>query len=300
MKVLVTGSDGQLAMDLIPLLDSTGLELCSLNSAMLDITEKEAVLKAAVDFSPELIINCAAYTNVDKAEEESELAFKVNSEGAANIADAALASKALCIHISTDFVFDGQKTTPYIELDETKPLSVYGKSKLRGEEEILKSECDSMIIRTSWLYGAHGNNFVKTILALAKEREVLKFVDDQVSSPTWTGDLAGALVKIAKLKQAGETKTGIYHYSNDSEGRGISWYDLAVAIVEEARDMGVELKCICVEPILTSAYPTPAKRPAYSVLSTGKFEQDFPDCPIEPWRGSLGKMLRQLYGEKNA
>lgn len=297
MKVLVTGADGQLGCDLVPLLESAGFETSSYNSATLDITDREAVLKIVESVSPEVIVNCAAYTKVDKAEEESELAFKVNAEGPTNLADAALSSKALLIHISTDFVFDGQKITPYTELDKVGPLSIYGKSKLRGEDEILKSKCDSMIIRTSWLYGARGNNFVKTILRLAKEKELLKVVDDQVGSPTWTGDLAGALVKIVKLKEAGETKTGIYHYSNKGD---ISWYDFAVAIVEEAEVFEEELKCNCVEPILTSAYPTLAKRPAYSVLSTEKFEQDFPDCPIEPWRASLKKMMDQLYGDRDA
>lgn len=296
MKVLVTGSDGQLAKDLIPLLDSAGFEMCSLNSAMLDITDKEAVLKAVADFSPELIINCAAYTKVDKAEEERELAFKINAEGAANMAEVAVASKALLIHISTDFVFDGLKSTPYSELDATNPLSIYGKSKLKGEDEILKRACDSLIIRTSWLYGALGKNFVKTMLRLAGEREVLTVVEDQIGSPTWTGDLAGVITEIAKLKKAGDTRTGIYHYSNKGE---ISWFDLARAIVEEARSIGEELKCERVEPIPTSAYPTPAKRPPYSALSTKKIERDF-DISIPHWRVSLKRMIGQLYGDTDA
>lgn len=296
MKVLVTGSNGQLAKDLIPLLDSAGFESFSFDLPALDISDREAVLKKVEVISPEIIINCAAYTQVDKAEEESELAFKANAEGAANMAEAALSCKALLVHISTDFVFDGLKSTPYSELDATNPLSIYGKSKLKGEDEILKRACDSLIIRTSWLYGTGGKNFVKTMLRLAKEREILKVVDDQIGSPTWARDLAGVVTEIAKLKKAGEVRTGIYHYSNSGE---ISWFDFAEAIIEEARAMGEELKCARVEPIPTSEYPTPAKRPPYSALSTEKFERDF-DIAIEPWRGSLKRMLIELQGEKNA
>jgi dTDP-4-dehydrorhamnose reductase len=296
MKVLVTGSDGQLAKDLVPLLDIAGYETLSLNYTALDITDKEAVLKAVEISSPEIIINCASYTQVDKAEEESKLAFQVNGDGAANIAEAALTSNALLIHISTDFVFDGLKSTPYTELDATNPLSVYGKSKLKGEDEILKRACDSLIIRTSWLYGTCGKNFVKTILRLAKERAVLEVVDDQVGSPTWTVDLAGVIAHIAALRAAGSIHTGIYNYSNRGE---ISWYDFAVAIVEEARINNVELKCDRVEPIESSAYPTPAERPPYSVLSTKEIERDF-NISIPDWRVSLKKMLEQLYGETDA
>jgi dTDP-4-dehydrorhamnose reductase len=221
-----------------------GFEVLSLNSSALDITDRDALSKAAEDFSPDIIVNCSAYTKVDKAEEESELAFR------------------------------------------------------KGEEEILRSGCDSIIIRTSWLYGTGGKNFVKTILALAKERELLKVVDDQIGSPTWTGDLAGAIVHLATKKISGDTKTGIYNYTNRSTD-GISWYDFAKAIIEEARECGEELKCTNVEPIPSSEYPTPAKRPAYSVLSTEKFERDF-DILIEPWRGSLRKMLIELQGARDA
>lgn len=296
MKVLITGAGGQLASDLIPLFNRAGFECSLFDSTMLDISDREAVLKAALSFSPEVIINCAAYTLVDKAEEESELVFKVNAQGAANLADAAVAAGALLIHISTDFVFDGQKSTPYTELDETNPLSIYGKSKLKGEEEILKRACDSIIIRTSWLYGAHGKNFVKTIVRLAREREVLKVVNDQFGSPTWTGDLAGVLVKIAELKKAGGVRGGIYNFSNAG---AISWYDFAVVILEDALVLGEELKCERIEPIPGLEYPTPAKRPAYSVLSTKKIVNDF-DIEIEPWRVSLKKMLKQLFGDIDA
>jgi dTDP-4-dehydrorhamnose reductase len=296
MKVLVTGTGGQLAKDLIPLLDIAGFYITPLNSAMLDITDKEAVLRAVKNISPEIIINCAAYTKVDKAEEESELAFKVNGEGAANLADGATACKALLIHISTDFVFDGLKSTPYTELDAVNPLSLYGKSKLKGEEETLKRACDSLIIRTSWLYGTGGKNFVKTILRLARERELLKVVDDQTGSPTWSGDLAKVILRITELKRAGTTKTGIYHYCNDGV---ISWFDFAVAIVEEAKAINVELKCTRVEPIPSTAYPLPAKRPSFSALSTKKIENDF-DISIPQWRVSLKKMLRDLQGESDA
>jgi dTDP-4-dehydrorhamnose reductase len=296
MKVLITGAGGQLGSDLIPRLYCAGFEVLSLNSAALDITDKEALGKAAGEFSPDIIVNCAAYTLVDKAEEESELAFRVNFEGAKNLAEAALENKALLIHISTDFVFDGEQSKPYTESDATNPLSVYGKSKLKGEEETLRSGCDSIIIRTSWLYGTGGKNFVKTILRLAKEKKTLKVVDDQIGSPTWTGDLAGAIAHIAALHASGDNKTGIYNYTNRG---GISWYEFAVAIVKEARALGEELKCERVEPIPSSEYPTPAKRPAYSVLSTEKFERDF-DILIEPWRGSLRKMLIELQGARDA
>lgn len=290
MKILVIGAHGQLGRDLISRIGSPFSEVVPLDLPDLDITDREAVLKAVEEVSPEMIVNCAAYTLVDKAEEESGLAFEVNGEGALTVAQAALACKTPLIHISTDFVFDGGKSTPYTESDEPSPLSVYGKSKLEGDNYIIDSACDAIIIRTSWLYGTRGNNFVKTILRHAGEKEVLKVVDDQFGSPTWTWDLAGAIAHIAAQKVHGGTKTGIYNYTNRGS---ISWYEFAKAIVEEARSLNVELKCTRVEPIPTSQYPTPAERPKYSVLSTRKFEEDF-DFPIEPWRGSLANMLRKL------
>lgn len=293
---MLTGSNGQLASDIAPLLDKEGFETAPFDLPVLDISDKEAVLKTAEGLSPDIIINCAAYTQVDKAEDESELAFKVNAGGAANLADAATDVGALLIHISTDFVFDGLKSTPYTELDETAPQGVYGLSKLKGEQEVLGRDCDSLIVRTSWLYGASGHNFVKTMLRLAAERDVLRVVSDQVGTPTWTVDLAGLLVALARHRRDGNIKTGIYHYSNEGVA---SWYDLTVALVEEAGAMGESLQCNLVEPIPTSAYPTPTDRPPYSVLAKDKIKRDF-NISIPHWRVSLRKMLTQLYGEKNA
>lgn len=292
MKVLVTGSTGQLAGDLIPLLERSGHSVTGFASGALDITDADKVGFEAARLRPGCIINTAAYTKVDLAEKERERAFAVNRDGARNLARAAASTGAPLIHISTDFVFDGSKGTPYDEEDPTGPLGVYGASKLAGEEEILKVLPEHYIIRTSWLYGARGNNFVKTILRLAAERDAIRVVYDQAGTPTWTGDLAAFIVTVVDAIEAGTLDYGIYNYSNEGVA---SWYDFAEAVVEESRRLGATLKCRAIEPILTAEYPTPAKRPAYSVLDKQKIKRTF-GVRIPHWRASLIKMLEEADG----
>ncbi|MFQ5466021.1 MAG: dTDP-4-dehydrorhamnose reductase [Thermodesulfobacteriota bacterium] len=297
MDVLVTGAKGQLGRDLVGRLEAAGLVVAARGSSELDVTDRGRVSGAVKEAAPQVVINCAAYTAVDRAEAERDRAFEVNAAGARNLALAARESRAALIHISTDFVFDGARPEPYTELDPPRPLGVYGASKLAGEREIERALDEHVIVRASWLYGsAGGGNFVKTILGLAAERERLRVVYDQTGSPTWTGDLADALVAVTMRigRGGGRAPYGTYHYSNEGVA---SWYDLAVAAIEGARGLGAELRCASVEPIRTSEYPTPAARPAYSVLDKGKIKETF-GVAIPHWRASLGKMLAELYPEK--
>lgn len=293
MKILVTGANGQLGTDLKLRLQNFAFECLYTDSKKLDITDRENVLSTILKEKPDLIINCAAYTKVDLAEKEQDEAFKVNSTGVANLALAAKEANSFIIHISTDFVFDGNKSSPYNENDVTNPLSVYGKSKLGGEEQILKISEKFMIIRTSWLYGAHGANFVKTIIRLANEREKLTIVHDQIGSPTWTGDLADTLVEITKKIEQKKILKGIYHFANEGAA---SWYDFAYAAVEEYKKFSPDLKCKYIQPIPTSSYPTPAKRPFYSVLDKSKIKDDL-GILIPNWRSSLKKMINEITGD---
>lgn len=296
MNVLVTGSGGQLGTDIVPILSDAGFSITGLSSKALDITDEAKTLEAVLSVKPQVIINCAAYTAVDKAETEKEKAFKVNRDGARNLAGAAKKAGAFIVHVSTDFVFDGLKSTPYIETDHTRPLGVYGESKLAGERAVQDSGARYAIVRTSWLYGHTGNNFVKTIIRLATEKDSIRVVYDQTGSPTWTKELAKALKAFALAEANGNAIEGIYHFSNEGVA---SWYDFAVMIIEEARLCGVPIKCSAVEPILTSGYPTPAKRPPYSVLDKEKIKKAL-GIAIPHWRASLGKMMTELYGGKRA
>jgi dTDP-4-dehydrorhamnose reductase len=290
MKILLTGATGQLASDLSAALKDANLSVKGYDSKSLDVSDGRRVMEEVSAIRPGIIINCGAYTKVDLAEKEREQAFAVNKDGPANLAEAAQKVNAVLVHISTDFVFDGLKSTPYAESDRTNPLSVYGESKLAGETEIMERMKNYIIVRTSWLYGKNGHNFVKTILKYAAERDFLNVVYDQVGTPTWTVDLTDALLKIVESVQKGSKEYGIYNFSNEGVA---SWYDFADAIVEEAKALGAVLQCEAVRPILTSEYPTLAKRPAYSVLDKSKIKNTF-NLTIPHWRASLKKMLRQI------
>lgn len=293
MRVLLTGSGGQLGTDLFPLLEMAGHEVTAPRSGELDISDGHKVSDFVAGLRPDVIINAAAYTKVDLAETEKEQAEALNASGPENLARAAARHESALVHISTDFVFDGQKPGPYAETDGTNPLGAYGRTKLDGEEAIRRNIKRHMIVRTSWLYGTGGEgNFVKTILRLAGEREHLRVVYDQAGTPTWTADLAAALVSVVRSIENEEDRWGLYHYSNEGV---TSWYDFAVAIVEEARKAGFGVKCKSVEPILAAEYPTPAKRPAYSVLDKAKIKQAF-GITIPHWRSSLRAMLTELHG----
>jgi dTDP-4-dehydrorhamnose reductase len=256
-----------------------------------DITDRSLVLSRIGQIDPDIIINCAAYTQVDKCETEEPLALKVNADGAGFLAEAAAVTDAVLIHISTDYVFSGESAQPYAEEDTTGPLSAYGRTKLKGEQAILNSGLKRFfILRTSWLYGPGGPNFVETILRLAKEREELKIVVDQIGSPTYTGDLAKAIFTLLERVTDGqEMLYGIYHFSNSGD---CSWYDFATEIVARAKDLGLEVKLQTIKPITTEEYPLPAVRPAHSVFNKSKYEAVAKES-IPQWQISLKVYLAE-------
>lgn len=282
MKILVTGSYGQLGSSLRRVFDTDPeIEATYTDYDTLDITNPEVVERFLGDNKFDIVVNCAAYTAVDKAETDEILASTLNTIAVGNLGQAAVKSGAKVIHISTDYVFSGQGYRPYEENDEPYPQSIYGRTKLEGEA-LLSSFCpESLIIRTAWLYSEYGKNFVKTMLSLAEKHPQINVVADQVGTPTYAGDLAQAIYAIVKSEG---WNPGIYHFTNEGVA---SWYDFAKAIFEDA---GVEVK---VNPIPTKEYPTPAKRPHYSVLSKGKIKRTF-GIEIPYWRDSLRKCLKQM------
>ncbi|NOX86486.1 MAG: dTDP-4-dehydrorhamnose reductase [Chlorobi bacterium] len=283
-KILVTGSKGQLGSEIRDLSPGyPGFQFEFIDIDELDLTDAAAVQDFFTEKHFEFCINCSAYTAVDKAEEEEEMAMAVNFTAVKNLAHILAGKKTFLIHISTDYVFDGKNHKPYTETDTTSPQSVYGLSKLKGEEAVLKSTADAIIIRTSWLYSGYGNNFVKTILRLAKERDTINVVADQVGTPTYAGDLAKAILEIIASEKLKPGKQ-IYHYSNEGV---TSWFDFARAIVDE---YGLNCKIL---PIETKDFPTKATRPFYSILNKRKIKQDF-QMEIPYWRDSLKVVLKRL------
>ena len=287
-KVLLIGAKGQVGQELQVTLPQLG-EVISIGREELDLTNSEKIGQLIREIHPDYLVNAAAYTAVDKAETEPDLAYAINAIAPKIMAESAEKIKAKFLHISTDYVFDGRKNTPYLETDLTNPLGVYGQSKLRGEEEIKTVNSQAIILRTAWVYGSYGkSNFVKTMLRLGKEREELKVVVDQVGSPTWAKDIAAA---ITHLLINADNPAGIYNFTNSGVA---SWFDLTKAIFEEAKISGIPLKIQRVIPITTAEYPTPAVRPAYSVLSGQKISQQLGYIPPY-WRDSLKAMLNQLF-----
>lgn len=258
-QVLVTGANGQLGKSIKRISPNfKPLKFVFTDVADLDITNSEEVNTFFESNALDYCINCAAYTEVDKAEEEAEKVYSINATAVKNLAEACQKTGAVLIHISTDFVFDGTKRTPYTEEDMPNPLSVYGKSKLKGEEHVQES-CDRhFIVRTSWLYSEYGNNFVKKMLRLAETRKQISVVNDQIGSPTYAGDLAEFILKVISSES---TAYGLYHYSNLG---AISWYDFAVEIFRQHQ------KNVHLVPIPTRAYPTLANRPAFSVMDLSR------------------------------
>jgi|688.fasta_scaffold250145_2 dTDP-4-dehydrorhamnose reductase len=282
-NILITGADGQLGQELQLLLKNKEYNVIAVNKAALDVSNKQTVTDFFEKNAVDIIINCAAYTAVDKAEGEVEKCYSINEEGAENLAEICKKTNAILIHISTDFVFDGSASKPIQETEHTHPLSIYGKSKLAGEQAIAASGCKFIIIRTSWLYSSFGANFAKTILRLAKDRDSLGIVCDQIGSPTYAADLAAAIEKFI-FNPKSEELTGIYHFSNSGVA---SWYDFAVAI-KNIRELSVSIK-----PIETFEYPTPAVRPSYSVLNCRKIKQTL-EMEIPHWQESLTKCLSKI------
>lgn len=288
MKILLTGITGQLGQELQPILAPLG-DLTSVGRDTLDLAKPDMIRQVMAEVKPDIVVNASAYTAVDKSESEPDLAMAVNGTGVGILAEETQKIRARLIHVSTDYVFDGTQSHPYQETDATNPIGVYGKSKLAGEEAIRQVGGDYSIIRTAWVYGVGGKgNFVKTMLRLGGSREELRVVSDQVGSPTWTKDLAGAIASM--IQQSPET--GMYHYTNSGV---CSWYDFAIAIFEEAKALGFPLQVERVAPITTAEYPTPAKRPAYSVLSHGKISAVMGTYPPH-WRQALRNMLKDYQG----
>ncbi|MGB3403110.1 MAG: dTDP-4-dehydrorhamnose reductase [Microcoleaceae cyanobacterium] len=293
MQILLTGKDGQLGEELYPLLSSIG-NVIAVGRDSCDLANPDAISQVVEKTQPNIIVNAAAYTAVDKAESEPELAMAINGKAPGILATEAEKLGANLIHVSTDYVFNGEKNTPYLETDNTQPLGLYGESKLAGEQAILASNANAVILRTAWVYGAGGKgNFVKTMLRLAAQREELGVVVDQVGTPTWTGDLASAIVDL--IPRLNSETYGVYHYTNSGV---TSWYDFAVAIFSIAQTLGIPLKIKQVKPITTAEYPTPARRPAYSVLSGRKISQVLGDFPPH-WRQGLRNMLKQLLAKQS-
>lgn len=286
-NILITGANGQLGSELRKIGFSPLDEVFFTDVAELDITDYTAIEKFIQVHEVDTIINCAAYTAVDRAEDEPGPAAEINTQAVANLAKAAQKGDCLLIHISTDYVFDGTATTPYTEKIKTCPVSVYGKTKLAGEEAIIRSGCFYIIIRTAWLYSAFGHNFVKTILRLARRAAEINVVNDQIGTPTYAEDLAKAIVKIMANDDRVEHE-GIYHYSN----AGVcSWYDFAVEIV---RLSGLNCR---VNPVTTAEYPTKTHRPAYSVLDKTKIKHTF-GVEVPEWQEALRRMMGEISGEQ--
>ncbi|MED0676154.1 dTDP-4-dehydrorhamnose reductase [Aneurinibacillus thermoaerophilus] len=279
MKVLVTGGKGQFGYDVTQMLQGAGHRVFSYGREELDITDQKQVQYTMEEVQPDVVIHAAAYTKVDLAETEVDTAYKVNALGTRNVAVAAEACRAKLVYISTDYVFDGQAAGPYHEFAPTNPQSIYGKSKLAGESFVQQLCSRFFIVRTSWVYGKYGHNFVKTMLRLAGERDELNVVHDQVGCPTYTVDLAAFVLNLIETEAY-----GIYHASNTGS---CSWYEFACAIFEEA-----EIK-IKVNPIPTSEYPLPAPRPANSVFEHMMIRlQEMK--PLRPWRIALQEFIQDI------
>lgn len=282
MVVLVTGSNGQLGQSLQFIAPKhANIQLVFCNSSHLDITNSQNCQEVFSKIKPDYCINTAAYTAVDKAESEPDKAFAINVKGVKNLAAVCKVHSTILLHVSTDFVFDGNNTTPYNELDIPNPTGVYGKTKLDGEKAIQEILDKYFIIRTSWVYSQFGNNFMKTMLRLAAERDSISVVNDQIGTPTNAIDLAEVLIKIVTEHSKLNTENyGIYNFSNEGSA---SWYDFAKEIFKK-NSATIDLK-----PITTAAFPTPAKRPKYSVLDKTKIKSTF-NIEIKNWQDSISKM----------
>ncbi|MGF1513124.1 MAG: dTDP-4-dehydrorhamnose reductase [Elainellaceae cyanobacterium] len=290
-SVLLIGGNGQVGQELRQTLAGVG-DIVAVGRRELDLTDVDSLRQTIRAVQPDIVVNAAAYTAVDKAESEPDLAKAINAIAPTVMAEEVQRLGGMLVHISTDYVFNGRKSTPYLESDLPHPLGLYGNSKLLGEDGVRQS-CDShIILRTAWVYGAKGkSNFVKTMLRLAAERDELRVVADQVGTPTWSGDIAAAIAQLIQLEASDRpAEPGIYHFTNSGIA---SWYDFAVAIFEEAKTQGATLQIKRVVPIATAEYPTPTERPAYSVLSGQKVAKLIGVPPH--WRHSLRQMLVELY-----
>ncbi|MFN3018105.1 dTDP-4-dehydrorhamnose reductase [Vibrio coralliilyticus] len=289
MRVFVTGCNGQVGQSLQEQLSiQENVTILALDKEGLDITNPHAVQVAVEEFKPTVIINAAAHTAVDKAEDEVELSYAINCDGPKFLAQAAQSVGAAILHISTDYVYEGNKVGEYIEEDPTNPQSVYGASKLAGELEVTQHCEKHIILRTAWVFGEHGNNFVKTMLRLGTVKDELSVVGDQFGGPTYAGDIASALIQLAlKIDQGEPMQFGVYHYTGLPH---VSWYEFAAVIFDQAVELGLLSKKPLVKSITTEQYPTPAKRPSNSRLSTKKIS-DVYSLEASDWKAALKNLI---------
>jgi dTDP-4-dehydrorhamnose reductase len=286
-RLMVAGAGGMTGSEVSERARRAGWEVAALARAELDVTDPASVDSAADDFRPKVIVNCAAYTAVDRAESEPDVAAAINDDGARNVARTAAAAGIPLIHLSTDYVFSGSARTPYRPEAETDPICVYGRTKLAGENAVRHEAPSHVIVRTSWVFSHRGSNFVRTMLRLGAERDELRVVNDQVGRPTSAGDLAEALLVVAAAMLENREINGTYHFANAGE---TSWFGFAQAIIEES---GARTRSPRVVPISTSEFPTAARRPAYSVLDTTSFTHRFGVTP-RPWREALRETIALL------
>ncbi|MGD8411823.1 MAG: dTDP-4-dehydrorhamnose reductase [Desulfobacterales bacterium] len=293
MKVLITGANGQLGRELARQSQTFDFEVHAFDHQQLDISDENRIQQALSPLGPSVVINAAAYTQVDRAEDEPDLAYAVNTDGASYLAHYCAANHLALIHISTDYVFDGSKNQPYEENDPIAPRGIYGQSKARGEAAIRSVLPNHIIVRTSWLYGVYGHNFVKTILRLASEKKTLKVVADQFGSPTSAADLAETILIITRqIANPNKHLWGTYHYC----GAGItSWHGLAEKIIELAAPY-TKLRTCQVQAISTDDWPTAAPRPPYSVLNCTRLKSQFGIDP-QPWQQSLGHTIERIFSK---
>lgn len=284
MKIVVIGNAGQLSYELVRIL---GEDTICLGPEDTDITKFEVLSETLSQLAPDVVINAAAYTAVDKAEEEQDLCHAINATAVENLAKYCKQAGAFFVHVSTDYVFNGHKGSPYLPNDPIEPQGAYGKTKADGEKALLDILPEaSCLIRTAWVYSAHGNNFVKTMLKLMADKPQLTVIDDQIGTPTWAKGLADACVSAAKNKIV-----GVYHWTDEGVA---SWYDFALAIQELGLEKGFLESAIPVLPIPSSQYPTPAKRPHYSVLDKQSAREAFASCKPTHWRKQLSSMMDEL------
>jgi len=285
MKILITGGKGQLANELAEKSPRNKYIIAAYDHYTLDITQPSLIENVFQTFHPDLVINTAAYTATDKAEQEQEMAFRVNRDGAKNIAQACSLAKIPLIHVSTDYVFAGNQEKPYREEDQTAPINIYGQSKWEGEQAVRENCEQHIILRVSGLFSSYGNNFVKKILRLAREKKTLKMIADQITCPTYAGDIALTIWEIID-KQGAIQQAGTYHYCNNEP---VSWYQFAFSILQHAAYTDIDI-----QPVPSAEFPTPALRPAYSVLDCSKISNTF-NIQLHSWRPGLQHVIKNLH-----
>ena len=291
MKILITGAEGQVGKELVSIANQRGFDVIAAGQTELDITQLKNIKSYFEVHQPDLVINAAAYTAVNKAEEEQDITYAINRDGTANLAAVSKEKNIPLLHISTDYVFDGTKSEAYSENDAVSPLGIYGISKWQGEETIRQTLPEHIILRVAWVFGAQGNNFVKTMLRLAKDRDELSVVADQFGRPSPAKDIAKTLIILAEQYQKEKTlEWGTYHYCGDEK---VSWCGFAKEILKQAKEQGLIEKDIKVNAITTAEYQDPTKRPANSMLDCEKIKNTF-GIEMPSWKESLNQVLTEL------